>query len=204
MVKADEKLKFSLHTIIPVVCCLISGYILYPEFIFKPYLSTFQIITTAFMGSIFLASLKITRIKNSIGILLILFVLNSMLLTKPIESGYVLRDVFHYAGLLFSIIFFFRIFYSKSPPALYPVYTAVIFAVVFFIAISILSILKSIKMGEPLIYYFETVFYPVAIDTLIGFCIGVGTFIADRYLPLKKNTAGEIEEAVNKDKAGSE
>jgi len=64
----------------------------------------------------------------------------------------------------------------------------VIFAVVFFIAISILSVLKSIKMDEPLSYYLETVIFPVLIDILIGFCIGVGTFIADRYLPLKKRS----------------
>ena len=190
--KVDEKLKFSLHIIIPVVCCLIPGYILYPEFIFQPYLTTFQIVTTAIMGSVFLAALKITGIKNSTGILLILFVLNSMLFTKPLESGYVLRDIFHYAGLFFSILFFFRIFYSKSPPALYPVYIAIIFAVVFFIAISILSLIKSIKMDEPLTYYMETVTYPVLIDVLIGFCIGVGTFIADRYLPLKKKINGDF------------
>jgi hypothetical protein len=199
-----EKIKFLLHVLIPVVCCIIPGYFLYPLYIFKPYLSTFQIITTSFIGSVFLASLKITGIKNAIGIFLIFAVLNSMLLTKPVESGYVLRDAFHYAGLLFSIFFFFRIFYSKSPPALYPIYTAVIFAVVFFIAILILSVLKSINRGEPLTYYLETVFYPVIIDTIIGFCIGVGTFIADRYLPLKEKTAGETEEAVNKEKAGSE
>jgi hypothetical protein len=184
-----EKIKFLLHILIPVVCCVIPGYFLYPLYIFKPYFSTFQIITTAFIGSVFLASLKITGIKNAIGIFLIFAVLNSMLLTKPVESGYVLRDIFHYAGLLFSVFFFFRIFYSKSPPALYPIYTGVTFAVVFFIAILILSVLKSVNMGEPLTYYLETVLYPVAIDTLTGFCIGVGTFIADRYLPLKKNTA---------------
>lgn len=199
-----EKIKFLLHVLIPVVCCVIPGYFLYPLYIFKLYLSTFQIITTAFIGSVFLASLKITGMKNAIGIFLIFAVLNSMLLTKPVESGYVLRDAFHYAGLFFSIFFFFRIFYSKSPPALYPIYTAVIFAVVFFTAILILSLLKSINRGEPLTYYLETVFYPVIIDTIIGFCIGVGTFIADRYLPLKKKTAGETEEAVNKEKAGSE
>ena len=199
-----EKIKFLLHVLIPVVCCIIPGYFLYPLYIFKPYFSTFQIITTAFIGSVFLASLKITGKKNAVGIFLVFAVLNSMLLTKPVESGYVLRDVFHYAGLLFSIIFFFRIFYLKSAPALYPVYTAVVFAVVFFIAILILSVLKSVNMGEPLTYYFETVFYPVIIDTVIGFCIGVGTFIADRYLPLKKNTAGEVKEEINKEKAGSE
>jgi len=187
-VDEKEKIKFLLHVLIPVGCCIIPGFILYPEYIFKPYLSTFQIITTAFIGSVFLASLKITGIKNSIGIFLIFAVLNSMLLTKPDESGYVLRDIFHYAGLLFSLYFFFRIIYSKSPPALYPLYSAVIFAVVFFIAISILSVLKSIKMDEPLSYYLETVIFPVLIDILIGFCIGVGTFIADRYLPLKKRS----------------
>ena len=181
-----EKTKFLLHVFIPVIICIIPGYILYPEYIFKPYLSSFQIITTAFIGSVFLASLKITGIKNSIGIFLIFAVLNSMLLTKPDESGYVLRDIFHYAGLLFSLYFFFRIFYSKSPPALYPLYSAVIFAAVFFIAISILSLLKSMKMDEPLTYYLETVFYPVIIDTIIGFCIGIGTFIVDMYLPFKE------------------
>jgi hypothetical protein len=199
-----EKIKFLLHVLIPVVLCMILGYILYPAYIFKPYLSTFQIITTAFIGSVFLASLKITGIKNAVGIFLIFAVLNSMLLTKPDESGYVLRDIFHYAALLFSIFFFFRLFYSKSPPALYPIYTAVIFAVVFFIAILILSVIKSINLGEPLTYYMETILYPVAIDTLIGFCIGVGTFIVDRYLPLKKKITDEVNAAVDKEKAGSE
>lgn len=197
------KTKFLLHVVIPVILCTILGFILYPAYIFKPYLSTFQIITTAFIGSVFLASLKITGIKNAIGIFLIFAVLNSMLLTKPVESGYILRDVFHYAGLFFSVFFFFRLFYSKSPPALYPLFTAVIFAAVFFIAITILSLLKSVNRGESLLYYIETVFYPVVIDTLIGFCIGVGTFIADRYLPMK-NINGEVREKVDKEKAGSE
>ena len=61
-----------------------------------------------------------------------------------------------------------------------------IFTAVFFIAISILSLLKSMKMDEPLTYYLETVFYPVIIDTIIGFCIGIGTFIVDMYLPFKE------------------
>jgi hypothetical protein len=199
-----EKIKFLLHVLIPVVLCMILGYILYPAYIFKPYLSTFQIITTAFIGSVFLASLKITGIKNAVGIFLIFAVLNSMLLTKPDESGYVLRDIFHYAALLFSIFFFFRLFYSKSPPALYPIYTALIFAVVFFIAILVLSVIKSMNLGEPLTYYLETILYPAAIDTLIGFCIGVGTFIVDRYLPLKKKITDEVNATVDKEKAGSE
>lgn len=201
---SQEKFKFSLHIIIPVIICIIPGYILYPQYIFNPYISTFQIITTAFIGSVFLASLKITGIKNSIGFFLIFAVLNSMLLTKPVESGYVLRDLFHYAALLISVLFFFRIFYRKSPPALYPLYIALIFAASYFVFISILSLLKSYKMDKPADYYLETVLFPVLIDTMIGFCIGIGTFIVDMYLPLKKKISGEITEDNNKEKTGAE
>ena len=186
-----EKIKFLLHIIIPVIICIIPGCILYPGYIFKPYLSTFQIITTAFMGSVFLASLKITGMKNSIGLLIILMVLNSMLLTKPMESGNVTRDLFHYAALFLSLYFFFRVIYLKTPPALYPLYMTIIFAAVFFAVITILSLLKSIKMGAPLTYYLSTAAYPALVDAMIGFCLGLGTFIVDMYLPLKKEISDD-------------
>ncbi len=180
-----EKIKFLLHIIIPVIICIIPGYILYPEYIFKPYLSTFQIITTAFIGSVFLASLKITGIKNSVGIMIILMVLNSMFLTKPVESGNISRDLFHYAALFLSLYFFIRVIYSKTPPALYPLYMAVIFAAAYFAAIAILFLLKAGEKDESLTFLSAAV-YPALIDSIIGFCLGLGTFITDIYFPFKK------------------
>lgn len=190
-----EKIKFILHIIIPVIICIIPGYVVYPQYIFKPYISTFQIVTTAFMGSVFLASVKVTGIKNSIGILIILMVLNSMLLTKPVDSGNVSRDLFHYAALFLSVYFFFRVIYTKTPPALYPLYMTVIFAASYFSAIAILFLLKSTEKSMPLNDFSLAVVFPALVDAMIGFCLGLGTFINDSYLPLrKKSDKGEIAE----------
>lgn len=145
------------------------------------------------MGSVFLTSLKITGLKNSIGILVILMVLNSMLLTKPVDSGNITRDLFHYAALFISLYFFFRVIYAKTPPALYPLYMAVIFAAAYFSAIAILFLLKSSEKNMPLNDFSLVVVYPALIDAMIGFCLGLGTFIADMYLPLKKTGGTSIE-----------
>jgi hypothetical protein len=109
-----------------------------------------------------------------------------MFLTKPVESGNVTRDLFHYAALFLALYFFNRVIYAKTPTALYPIYMTVTFAASFFSAIAVLSLIKSAEKGAPLTYFLPTVVYPAAIDSMIGFCLGLGTFINDVYFPLNK------------------
>jgi len=181
-----EKLRFLLHVIIPAACCIILGYIIYGNAIFMPKMTTFQIIITGLMGSLFLASLKVTAFKNSVGILLIIFVLNSFFITKSIQAQNLFADIVYYAALFLSIYFFYTKFYMKKSPSFYSLYMTLSFALIYSIGLIAYFAARNFNFGVPLSSGFRIVFIQILINVLIGLGIGTGTFFADKYLPLQK------------------
>jgi len=194
-----EKFKVLLHVIIPVTCCIAAGYILFGNIIFKRHMTAFQIITSSLMGSIFLASLKITSIKNSIAVLFVLFLLHEALLIQPSGFNFVFRDIVYFSALLLSVYYFHLKIYLKKPTALYPLYSALVFAVVYLICLSAFLAVKSFDAGVPITANFYYIPFQVLINSLIGLGIGAGTFFADKYLPLKKNVLEKTEEENSKE-----
>jgi hypothetical protein len=189
-----EKLKFLLHVAIPVSCCIAAGYISFGNIIFMPHMTAFQIITSSLMGTVFLTSLKITSIKNSLAVLFVLFILHETLLIQPSGLDYVIRDVVYFTALSLSVYYFYDKIYLKKPSALYPLYSALVFAVVFLFCLTVFLAVKSFDLGVSVTTNYYYIPVQILINSLIGLGLGTGTFLADKYLPLKKNDLDKMED----------
>jgi hypothetical protein len=152
------------------------GYIFYQSRIFNHRASVFSIPVYGLIGSIFFYSLRV-NVKNALATLLVLFVMNSALITHATRLTYLLRDLFIIGTLSAAIYFFYQYFYNKNPKErwLEPLILSALVATFALVATSILVIInKAINTVT-----FQWIYYIAKLYFLIGLGIGIGIILTE-------------------------
>lgn len=181
---SSKTVQFILHAIIPVVCSIIVGFILCGMDIFNPNYHTSQFIHTPIIASVFHFLLVLGKPKYAWAGLFVLLVL-TIFMVHSTTAILISRDLFYIAAITIAVLLYFK--YFKQSAHINFFYTAVTLAGLYSAAYIITSeihfvILRSTGCitGNEATMGIATLpaFYGVA----IGFAVGFGITIADKFL----------------------
>ena len=183
-----------LHSVIPIACSAVIGFIFYRWNVFNPHYPAFQFVESAALASIFFYSLTYARQRNAFAVLLILFLL-VLLVPRSTRLMYMLRDFFYTAGIAAAVLLYVR--QLRSNPSLRGQYFGLVFS-------GILGICTIIAWSIQL-FFVEFVFskhQPVNLLSfismaaffgfMIGLGVGVGIVINRRVLDNARSTGSSI------------
>ena len=163
-----------LSYILPPLCCIIIGFIIFGKKIFEPHVTLFQFVIVPIQASIIFNILKDTNLRNSIATAFVLFIVNPFLTGNSFNWAYLFRDVLLILVVFFSVYLFFRIFYLAVKPYFYPLAFGLLLVFLYFIAISVLLIVHSVPE------FWMYVNMQMMIGGLIGVGLGTGILINDK------------------------
>jgi hypothetical protein len=165
-----------INSILPVLCSIIIGFVIYQFRVFDRQFGAFQFVWTSIVGSVFYYLLVNLRSRDAFAGFLLLLML-TFLTTSSTRLAYILRDIFYVAAIGASIFVYFK-YFSQIPIGNYaypPFMLAGIYAVFYMIASEIhFGILSAFGMegtGGTVIGLASTTSY---FGVLIGFAIGTG------------------------------
>jgi hypothetical protein len=102
-----------LHSILPVICSSLIGFLFYRWRVFSPYSPAFQFVQVAAVASIFFYSLVYARTRNAYAVLLILFLL-TLLITRSTRPMWILRDLVETGGIAAAVLLYARLVRTNS------------------------------------------------------------------------------------------
>jgi hypothetical protein len=114
-----------LHSLIPIACSALIGFVFYRWKVFNPHYPAFQFVESAALASAFFYALAYTRKRNAFAALLILFLL-VLLDSRSTRMMYVLRDFFYTAGIAGAVLLYIR--QLRTNPSLRGQYFGLVFS----------------------------------------------------------------------------
>jgi hypothetical protein len=178
-----------LSYVLPPLCSIIIGFAVYGDKVFQPHFTTFQFVIVSIEASILFNLLKDFGLRNTLAAALVIFIVNIFLVSKSGELTYILRDFLVLLAIFFSVYLFFRIFYKAVNPYLYPLAFGLLFALTYFIVISLLLIIYSVEG------FWNFINMQLIISGLIGAGLGTGILLNDVLISkLKEKEEEETEE----------
>jgi hypothetical protein len=175
-VQANPITEIIIRSLVSVLCCLAVGSIFYQSLIFNYHAGAFSVPMFGFIGSVFFYSLRV-NIKNAFAVLLVLFVMDSALITHATKLTFLLRDLFYIGALSAAIFIFFKYFYNKNEkerwlePLILSTLVAVFILGAAFLSLIIFNALRAISL--PWIYNIAKLYF------LIGLGIGIGITVTE-------------------------
>jgi hypothetical protein len=174
--------QFILHSLVPIICSIAVGFILFQDGVFHRSNGSFQFLWSAVVASVVYNLLLFLRPRDaSAGLLLLLMA--TLLTTESTRVAFILRDIFYVGAIGAAIMMYFR--YFKQGAHLHYAYSAItlagIYGVVYVIAGEIhLAIIRTFVMedtgGNIVLVAENTAFFGL----LIGFAVGAGISLADK------------------------
>lgn len=158
-------------SLVSVFFCLILGVAFYQWLLFNIHYPSFQIVLYGILGSLFFFSLQV-NVRNSFALLLVMFVVQSGLLTRSFRLGLLTRDIVFVAAVGASIYLYFIAFYRRTLQLrhLHPLVLGTMFVLAFSLATVILELIErripGLSGGRLL--------WALQINAINGFLIGLG------------------------------
>jgi hypothetical protein len=187
--KASKVQSFILHTLVPIICSIVVGYIFYQDAIFDVHYGSFQFVWSAVVASVFYYLLAYLRLRDALLGLLVLFLL-TLVTTGSTRPTYILRDIFYVAAIGTSVFLYFT-YFKRGASSNYG-YTAVVLAGLYGLIYAVASVLL---LGVDQAFALEgtagrmmtqTIHTTAGFGLLIGFAVGAGITLADR-MPLMRS-----------------
>ncbi|HEY6952909.1 MAG TPA: hypothetical protein VI758_10910 [Bacteroidota bacterium] len=170
--------KVIVNSVVAIVACLLVGIAFHGWSVFNPQSAAFEFVLFGSLGSLFFFSLKANR-RQSFAVLLVLFFIQSSLITKSYFSVYLLRDAVFFLAVSGATYLFFIYFHRPAlrDKWLEPLILAVVFALSFFIALVALHVFRGIFLSLEQLRF---VIIPVMENGfLIGLGIGLGIVLVE-------------------------
>lgn len=182
--KTSKTAQFMSHTIMPVICSVILGWIFCGAEVFNRSSTASQFIQTPVIASVFYSLLALGKPRDAYAGLFVLLVL-MFVSTRSTTAIFILRDLLYFAATAGAVFIYFKYFKQSAHISLfYPaIALAGLYASTYVITSEIqLAIVRAaVPHSTP-----ETVYSIAAITSFygsaIGFAVGGGITIADRLL----------------------
>jgi len=175
-VKPNYLVEIVIRALVSLMCCIVIGYIFYQSQIFNRHTGTFSIPVYGLIGSIFFYSMRV-NIKNAFAALLVLFVMDSALVTHATRLPYLVRDLLCIGALSAAVYIFYKYFYNKNQKErwLEPLILSALAAAFILAATLLLTIINKTLSVVSLqwIYYIAKLYF------LIGLGIGIGIILTE-------------------------
>jgi hypothetical protein len=171
-------------SIVGVISCLFIGFVFHGWQIFNSANPAFEFLIAGVLGSLFFFTLKV-RVRDAFALLVVLFFLNSSLITKSFASSFFFRDLLFFAAVSCSVYVYFVYFYrsKKQERRIGPLILSTLFSLSFLVALILLHGIHGVPFSTEDIRF---VIIPVVKDGfLIGLGIGIGILIVDAGLLAK-------------------
>jgi hypothetical protein len=178
-----------LQALIPILCSILLGFILFGADVFTPSNSTYQFVLTPVIASIFYFLLVLGNQRNAYAGLFVLFVL-TLFMTHSTSGGaiYIVRDILYFAAIAGAIYLYFK-YFSKHAHlnAFYSAITlaglyAATYVVTSEINLAIVRLLVSGALPETVVSMATTAAF---FGVFIGFAVGGGIMIAEKLFGAK-------------------
>ena len=199
MVSSKSRVQeFILHSLVPILCSIVVGFIFYQDGVFNRYHSSFQFVWTAVVASIFYNLLICVRSRDAyLGLIVLLFF--TLVSTQSTRPMFILRDIFYITGIGTAIIIYVK--YFKQNAGNNYLYSAVTLAGLYGLSYMVTSEIHFVIVGTASVDNTPVTFVSLASSTtfwgvLIGFAIGSGITLADKFFGIIK--APNHEPAPNK------
>lgn len=157
------------NSVVALTTCLVMGVIFNGWSVFSFHSTAFQFVIYGTLGSLFFFSLKASR-RDSLALLLVLFLVQTSLITRYHSSVFFLRDVIFFLAVSVATYIFFIYFHrpGQRDKWLEPLILAVLFALSFFVALVALHVFKGVFLS------FEQLRFVIVPVMENGFLIGLG------------------------------
>jgi hypothetical protein len=188
--------RFFFYCIAPVACSIVIGFIFFRGQVFDGHHPASQFLWSSIIAAAFYYLLVLAKSRDAyLGLLLLAFLL-IFLVTRSMRPALVLRDILAVAAIGLSILLYFR--YSKESAHLRYLYPPLILAGVYGVVnlvaaeinLLILAMFPTVSLrGNYLSVAAQAVFYGV----LIGFAVGCGFALNDKFAPIRTDAGAEAK-----------
>jgi hypothetical protein len=158
-------------SLVSLFFCLILGAAVYQSLVFSLHSPSFQIVLYGLIGSLFFFSLQI-NVRNSFALLLVMFVLQTGLLTRSSRLVYLARDAL-FVGAVGAALYIFFVSFYRSPlqlRRLHPLVLGTIFVLSFSVATGLLELIAELPNG----FSMKRLLWALQINAVNGFLVGLG------------------------------
>ena len=179
-----------LYCFAPIACSIVIGLILASGRVFHLHSTAFQFVISSVIASIFYYLLVLARPRDAYLALAFLFLLE-IIIARSTRPALIVRDILAVAAIALSMLIYFR--YFRHPKHLRylspPIVLAVIYGLVNLAASSIDLFIVSMLSA----WSFRESFPSIALSAIffgmvIGFAVGCGLALNDRFAPVATNT----------------
>ena len=169
------------RSMISFLCCITVGFVRYGTAIFSFWDHRFAIVAFGIIGSLFFFSLVKLERKHALFILFVLFMVNSLVLTKSFQHKFLFGDLLSVGALACAVYLFYLFVYSQdnvahlfSPVILGALVGLLVFAArMFYVAITVLSGQRLFDFSFAL-----EILRGVAVEFFVGLGIGIGILVS--------------------------
>ena len=167
---------------ISLLCCIMIGYMRYGMSIFSFYNHQFAVIALGVIGSVFFFSLVKLERQYAFLILFILFLINSLLLTKSFQHKVLFADLVSVGALAGAVYLYYHFVYltPRASSFLNPIILGVLVGLFAFAA----TMIRVVFIRLPGAYSFDFTFIlsilrGAAVEFFVGLGIGIGILVTN-------------------------
>ncbi|MFZ1082428.1 MAG: hypothetical protein WAO19_10940 [Candidatus Kryptoniota bacterium] len=188
--------QFLMSSLIPILCSVLVGFVFFPKDIFIPHMAAFQFVVTGIVASLFYNMMIFVESRRAYIGLLFLFMLQ-LALDGTLRPIIILRDIIYIGGIGIAIIIYVR--YIKQNGRSRYFFSAVtlagLYPLVYIVASEIQLLLVKTFSTDPRVLAETEGPYLLAPGTLltvlIGFSVGVGITLSERFFGTFEVVEGE-------------
>jgi hypothetical protein len=159
------------RTIIAALCCVGVGAVVFQGAVVNYSSPRFAFVVFGVVGSIFFFALRETTLRNALALLVLLFALFAVVITRSLFQGEILGDVLFFIPVPLSVFLFFRLIYTTRPKnILNPLFLAAFVTSVTLVV----RILHTATTGFPDNLASPPFLLGVLSDLLMAFLLGLG------------------------------
>jgi len=188
--KSSKVQQFIMHALVPMICSVVLGFVIYQDGVFNRQHGSFQFVWTGVVASIFYYLLVFMRSRDAyLGLFLLLLL--TFVTTQSTRAAFILRDIFYIGAVGASIFIYFNYFRQSAHIHIaYPAVTlAGIYSIMYIVASEIhLGIVQTLDLGMTGASIVGIASSSAYFGVLIGFAVGSGIALAEKFFGKPKVT----------------